>query len=162
SVYIEDLLGELDGFRGATVGDLLDLMRRYKLQFGPVDDPDGRRVYPAVHALLKAQCEALGVSTLVPRAQAAGGPSSVVRGAAARYLERAKNYQQRGQYDRAIAEYSEAIRRDPEEPEGYIGRANALRFSNALGQRSDGWERAIADCTEAIRLDPGAARAHAI
>lgn len=35
SAYIEDLLAELDADRGATVGELVGLLRRYNLHFGP-------------------------------------------------------------------------------------------------------------------------------
>lgn len=50
-------------------------------------------------------------------------------------------------YDRAIADYNEALRVDPQFPIGYVVR------SNAWYAKKD-YDRAIADYNEAIRLDP--------
>ena len=61
TTYIEDLLGELDGFRGATIGDLVDLMRRYNLHFGPTEAPEERGLYQALYPLLVEQRRALGL-----------------------------------------------------------------------------------------------------
>src|SRR5215831_370604 len=50
-------------------------------------------------------------------------------------------------YDRAIAEYSEAIRLDPKNPNAFSNRGNAY------GNKGD-YDRALSDYNEAIRLDP--------
>jgi lipoprotein NlpI len=56
----------------------------------------------------------------------------------------------KGDFERAIADYNEAIRLDPK---------NAVAFDNrAVAYRENGDpDRAIADCNEAIRLDPKSA-----
>ena len=54
---------------------------------------------------------------------------------------------EKGDWGRAIWEYSEAIRLDPKFATAYCNRGAAY------GEKGD-WDRAIADCTEAIRLDP--------
>ncbi len=60
SAYVEDLLGELDGFRGSMIADLVDLMRRYNLHFGPADDPVERGMYQELYPLLVRQRAAFG------------------------------------------------------------------------------------------------------
>ena len=50
-------------------------------------------------------------------------------------------------YDRAIADFTEAIRLDPKDDWAYYYRAQSW---NAKGE----YDKAIADLTEAIRLDP--------
>ena len=62
SDYVEDLLAELDGFRGAAVADLIDLMRRYNLHFAPADSPEERGLYQALYPLLTRQLAALGAT----------------------------------------------------------------------------------------------------
>ena len=56
-------------------------------------------------------------------------------------------YKDRGEYDRAIADYNDAIRLDPKYAFAYNGRGNAY---NGKGE----YDRAIADYSEAIQLDP--------
>ena len=62
-------------------------------------------------------------------------------------------YRSKGENDRAIADYNEALRLDPK---------NAIAYANrGLAYRDKGdTDRAIADYTEAIRLDPKNARAY--
>lgn len=55
--------------------------------------------------------------------------------------------------DRAIAFYSNAIRRHPKDAAAFVGRARAYRSRGEF-------DRAIADCSEAIRLDPRYAAAY--
>jgi tetratricopeptide (TPR) repeat protein len=69
------------------------------------------------------------------------------------YVNRGVEYGKKGDYDRAIADYTEAIRLDPKDPHAYNDRGNAYRY------KGDN-DRAIADCTEAIRLDPKYAHAY--
>jgi lipoprotein NlpI len=63
------------------------------------------------------------------------------------YDNRAVEYQNKGDLDRAIADYTEAIQLDPKYAAPYNGRGNVWSDKGDL-------ERAIADYTEAIRLDP--------
>jgi tetratricopeptide (TPR) repeat protein len=62
-------------------------------------------------------------------------------------------YLNQGEYDRAIANYAEAIRLDPKYAMAYMKRAETYRL------KSD-FDRAVADSTEAIRLEPTLALAH--
>ena len=59
----------------------------------------------------------------------------------------ASAYDVKGEHDKAIADYGEAIRLDPEDTYGYIGRA-------AVYQGIAEYDKAIADYSEAIRIDP--------
>ncbi|REK08231.1 MAG: tetratricopeptide repeat protein [Planctomycetota bacterium] len=64
--------------------------------------------------------------------------------------ERALQEWRSGQYDKAIATSTEAIREDPESVKGYLYRGRAYQLRNAMGDS----QRAIADFSEAIRLAP--------
>jgi lipoprotein NlpI len=64
-----------------------------------------------------------------------------------------RSHANNGDYDRAIADYNEAIRLDPENASAYNSRGNA---NQAKGDH----DHAIADYTEAIRLDPKYAPAY--
>ena len=66
---------------------------------------------------------------------------------AAAYYNRGVLYRDKGDHDRAIADYNEAIRLDPKFPQAYSNRGVAY---HAKGDH----DRSIADYNEAIRLDP--------
>src|SRR5712692_6754106 len=53
----------------------------------------------------------------------------------------------KGEYDRAVADYNEAIWLDPKYATAYGNRGNSYRLKRD-------YDRAIADYSEAIRLDP--------
>ena len=69
------------------------------------------------------------------------------------YWERGLAYENKGEHDRAIADFTEAIRLDPKYDIEYYGRG--LAYEN----KGD-YDKAIPDYTEAIRLDPKDARAY--
>ena len=105
---------------------------------------------------------------------------------AVEYYNRGVRYAKDGDYDRAIADYTDAIRLDPKYADAYGNRGNAYRdkhdldraiaeYNEALEIRpgaidyfnrgnayyvKQDYERAIADYTQAIRLDPTFARAY--
>lgn len=97
------------------------------------------------------------------------------------YLNRAYEHLQKKQYDKAITDYTEAIRLDPKLSEAYLNRGVAYEkkkeFDKAIKgysevirlaprdkdayfnrgvayEKKEEYERAIRDYTEAIRLDP--------
>ena len=69
------------------------------------------------------------------------------------YSDRGASYDGLSQYERAIEDYDEAIRLDPNDPLAYSNRGTTY---DALGQYS----RAIEDYDEAIRLNPNYAMAY--
>src|SRR5262245_50165399 len=71
--------------------------------------------------------------------------------AAAGYNARGIAYARKKEFDKAIADYDEAILLDPKKVASYINRGSAH-----LGKKE--YARAIADYDAAIRLDPGFAR----
>ncbi len=84
-----------------------------------------------------------------------GAPASTARGpsgadVAATHHERGYAYFDQGQIDRAIAEYSSAIRVAPKDAQSHHLRGFAYFTKGAMNQ-------AIADSTAAIRLDPSSA-----
>src|SRR6266481_5067290 len=67
--------------------------------------------------------------------------------------QRGLAYRSKGNFDRAIADFSEAIRLDPKLAAAYNNRGNAYKNKGDL-------DRAIADYSEAIRLAPEVEAAH--
>ncbi len=68
------------------------------------------------------------------------------------FTNRGLAYKRKGQWDRAIADYDEAIRLKPDFVFAFTNRGNAYYYK---GQ----FDRAIADFSNAIRLNPGLAEA---
>jgi tetratricopeptide (TPR) repeat protein len=79
-------------------------------------------------------------------------PRSAKRMTAEEYLERAKS-RPTGDYDLRIADYTEAIRLNPNLAEAYSRRAGNYNYKRD-------YDRAIADANEAIRLNPQYASAY--
>jgi tetratricopeptide (TPR) repeat protein len=71
---------------------------------------------------------------------------------ASAFSDRGVIYHEKGDYDRAIADYTEAIRLDPKYSNAFYNRGYAY-------EKKGDYDRAIADYTEAIRLVPGNALA---
>lgn len=69
--------------------------------------------------------------------------------------QQGKQALEKNDFDRAIACFSEAIRRNPRDVAAYVGRADAHDQKNEF-------EKALSDCEEAIRLDAKCARAYHI
>ena len=63
------------------------------------------------------------------------------------YTNRAWVQYVRGNYDEAIADFSDAIKKDPEFDSAYFGRAT-------VWQRKKDYQRALSDAKEAVRLKP--------
>jgi tetratricopeptide (TPR) repeat protein len=77
------------------------------------------------------------------------------RDQAASYTNRGNGYRDKNDLDRAIADFNEAIRLDPNLAMAFLGRG--IAFSD----KGDN-DRAIADFNEVIRLDPNFARAFTV
>ncbi len=72
---------------------------------------------------------------------------------AKKYFESGDEYYDKGEYDRVIADYDQAIRLDPKYAAAYCSRGAAY-------DSKDDYDRAIADYDQAIRLDPKDAHAY--
>src|SRR5262249_905283 len=81
------------------------------------------------------------------------GRGETAKDSAIAHHERGLSYKSKGNFDRAIADFSEAIRLDPNYAEVYNLRGVTY------GNKGD-LDRAIADYSEAIRLDPKLAAAY--
>ena len=81
------------------------------------------------------------------------GRGETAKDSAIAHPERGLSYKSKGDFDRAIADFSEAIRFDPKYAEAYYLRGVVY------GNKGD-LDRAIADLNEAIRLDPRSAVAY--
>jgi tetratricopeptide (TPR) repeat protein len=85
--------------------------------------------------------------------------AAVILGAADRqeeakeYVMRGNLYAERGDYNRAIADFTQAIRLDPNNADAYFGRGYSYANKND-------YDRAIGDYNEAIRLKPDDAAAY--
>jgi protein O-mannosyl-transferase len=68
------------------------------------------------------------------------------------YSNRGISWSELGQMDKAITDFTEAIRIDPKSRDAYASRGNAY---GSLGQ----WNEEIADCSKALEIDPKCATA---
>jgi tetratricopeptide (TPR) repeat protein len=71
------------------------------------------------------------------------------------YAIRGKIWHAKHEHDKALADWQEAIRRDPSDPLAYVERGAAW-FDEKQ------YEKAIADCNEALRVDPKCGAAYGI
>ncbi|MDG3002281.1 tetratricopeptide repeat protein [Paludisphaera mucosa] len=88
------------------------------------------------------------------RGLGSGGRDAVQEARATAYSGLAQVHHRLNRNDEALAEYDQAIRIDPGDPNSRIGRGDVHR---ALGD----FDRALADLDEAVRLGPGYPRAFA-
>jgi tetratricopeptide (TPR) repeat protein len=114
---------------------------------GPVVNDDGELVavtaaYRMGAQLLSTCIEVGEVRTFVARTQRLLAPRT-----AADYLSRGLHHTGRGRLDRAIADYTEALRLDPKLAAAYTQRGAAYVLKGD-------YDQAIRDCTEAIRANP--------
>ena len=89
-------------------------------------------------------------SEVVPYDQASDYFTLEIRGnpsSAFLYVIRGMHWTEKGETDKAIADFNEAIRLDPNDPVAFFNRGNAWSAKKES-------EKAIADYNEAIRLDP--------
>ena len=70
---------------------------------------------------------------------------------ASTHFDRGRKFAGQRELDKAIAEYTEAIRIDPNKADFHYFRGDSYRDNNDL-------DKAIADYTEAIRIDPNGAQ----
>ncbi|HEV3300484.1 MAG TPA: tetratricopeptide repeat protein [Planctomycetaceae bacterium] len=71
------------------------------------------------------------------------------------YAIRGKIWHEKHEHDKALADWKEAIRRDPNDPLAYVERGSAWFDEKE-------YDKAIADCNEALRLDPKCGAAYGI
>jgi tetratricopeptide (TPR) repeat protein len=69
------------------------------------------------------------------------------------YFDRGLEWAQKGELDKALADFTEAIRLNPKEARAYTNRGNVWMLKKD-------YDQAIADYTEAIRLNPKMAEAY--
>lgn len=74
-------------------------------------------------------------------------------GTAREFFNRGNQFLEQGDYDKAIADFTEVIRLNPQSDSAYLNRGNAYSDNND-------YDKAIADYTEAIRLNPQYADAY--
>ena len=110
-------------------------------------DPKYALAYQTVACLREAR------ATTTKRLPTAPRPFASIRNAPLAYLNRGVPTRTKGDYDKAIADFTEAIRLDPKYAQAYYHRGVVY------GKKGD-YDKAIADFTEAIRLDPKSAEAY--
>ncbi len=74
---------------------------------------------------------------------------------AAFYVKSGRNLFYKGDFDKAIAAYDQALQLDPKCVDAYISRALVWTF-----RRPYDYDKAITDLTQALRLDPKSSRAY--
>ena len=97
--------------------------------------------------------KAWGDTAIAACTRAIGSPRFKDRDLVRLYYNRGIEYDEKRDYDRAIADYNEVIHLDPIYAKAYCDRGNAWRNKGDL-------DRAIADYNEVIRLDPKDAKAY--
>src|SRR5262245_43148789 len=95
-----------------------------------------------LHALIGAALVSLAPDASGTMLRAAHSAPTDAKG----FVERGNAWTDKGEWDKAIKDYTEAIRLDPKSVEAFIGRGFALRARGTLDQ-------ALKDFDEAVRLE---------
>ena len=151
-------IGKFLGARYVVTGELVDLGARFRYRLNGINVQTARHESSTrldVGNSRDFQKLSAALQKAAPRAvKTAGyGPAgaSTPRGAGA-FLDRGIRYASQKDYDKAIADFTEAIRLDGAFTAAYYNRGSAHK------QKGD-YRRARADFEEALRLDPGDADA---
>jgi tetratricopeptide (TPR) repeat protein len=102
---------------------------------------------PAIAEDLQKCHDESGDSAIAACTRAIGAGKLSKRNQAVAYTSRGVEWRAKGQLDRAIADHTQAIKRDPNLSEAFYNRGNAY------GDKGEN-DRAIADYDQAIRLNP--------
>jgi tetratricopeptide (TPR) repeat protein len=165
-------LGRQEGVALSAASDVYSLGRTcyFALLQTPEPDDQEKEAIPAGWRRLLGQCTAwrverrptsLGVLLEQPAAPAAEAPAARAEPTPAlepapprpapedalAFIQRGIAYRQKGDANRAIAEFSRALQIDPRNAQAYQGRGNAL------SSKAD-FDRAIADYSRALEIDP--------
>src|SRR5262245_26846177 len=96
---------------------------------------------------MRSRMTVLGLLLLVPIAAAVAQAQTSRATSAASYLERGVSWMEKGEIDRAIADYDLAIAFDPQSP--------VVRYNRGVARHSKGdLAGALEDFNEAIKLNP--------
>jgi len=109
------------------------------------------RLDPAADRYAKHQAEI--DLAIVQSTSALDDDNSLAATRATAYIARGHAYNEKGDAERAIGDFSDALRLDPSRTEAYIGRGRAYSSKND-------YERATSDLTAALRLSPDAVDAY--
>jgi tetratricopeptide (TPR) repeat protein len=180
-------VGKFLGVRYVVAGQLVDAGGRYRYRL------NGVNVETAIHESstrldvrndrrFRELSAALQKSAPAIRAASYGESGSSAPRTAGTFLDRGIMFASRGEYDLAVADFTEAVALDPDLWSAWMLRGRALYASvsyvtgvgenfSSVGVRVTGgigvseekkavYDRAIADFTQAIRLDPANAKAY--
>jgi len=96
----------------------------------------------------------LAVLVIFASACAASQPTKIEKNQAEFYFNQGVAWNEKGDYDKAISEYTKAIEINPSLAEAYNNRG--LAYAQGKGQ----YDKAISDCTKAIEINPSLAEAY--
>jgi len=165
-------IGQFLGAELVITGQLWDLgpVRRFAANAVHVETAtrsSARRLEVRNDRDFRQMVAALDRQTTAQRSAAFGASERVAPRSAGTYLDRGIMLATRGDFDAAIADFTQAIRLNPASAEAFFWRANAHRgvtvdqsFTVDLNFDRGRLDLAIADFSEAIRLNPAFARAY--
>ena len=96
----------------------------------------------------------LAVLVIFASACAASQPTKIEKNQAEFYFNQGVAWNEKGDYDKAISEYTKAIEINPSLAEAYNNRG--LAYAQGKGQ----YDKAISDCTKAIEINPSLEEAY--
>jgi tetratricopeptide (TPR) repeat protein len=141
----------------------LEVNEVFRLTMGDVVRASGNQQRPAIYsqfsglAYLGGRTAPSPINEVIPSYLVDIDPSYVIPGVqtAQFFYDRGVQFFDKKDYETAIADFTEAIRLDPNYKEAYKDRGRSY------GNKND-YDRAIADYTQAIRIDPNYKDAHTI